>query len=335
MYIRGNLQVGQTVTAHVLDGDIVPAEVQYQWKADGNPISSATQKMYRLQQNDYGKRISVTVNFTDLANNAESATSTVTNPIGSAQPNHTPRWLFVRNGTLLANKTGASVGEIVVQDPDPQDTHSYRVSDARFEVRENILKLKDDQRVDYTREQKIILSIEVTDSAGASFIRDDITLTVQENTQSPLGQKLGVHVPAPMTSFVANVKDPVYGAKGDGVTDDTVAIQKAIDAVHAQGGGIVEVPAGTYMIDAVTSLKMKSNVILRLNDATILKVIPNEQQRYALLSFHNVDNAHLLGGSLQGDRANHRGTAGERGMGVDIRSATNIVIENTIARDFW
>jgi hypothetical protein len=52
-----------------------------------------------------------------------------------------------------------------------------------------------------------------------------------------------------------NVKDPAYGAKGDGSTDDTTAINAAITAANAAGGGIVYVPYGTYIVSNVITLK--------------------------------------------------------------------------------
>ncbi len=59
-----------------------------------------------------------------------------------------------------------------------------------------------------------------------------------------------------------------FGAKGDGVTKDTVAIQQAIDRCWIFGGGEVLVEAGNYLTGAIA---LRSNVILRLEkDATIL-----------------------------------------------------------------
>lgn len=45
---------------------------------------------------------------------------------------------------------------------------------------------------------------------------------------------------------IVSVKD--FGAVGDGVTDDTAAIQRTIDAVAAAGGGTVYIPAGLTML---------------------------------------------------------------------------------------
>lgn len=61
-----------------------------------------------------------------------------------------------------------------------------------------------------------------------------------------------------------------YGAQGDGVADDTAAIQAAIDAADAQGGGIVCITAGIYMLSA--PLAMRSRVILQgEGDVSVLK----------------------------------------------------------------
>ncbi|WP_040262486.1 M10 family metallopeptidase C-terminal domain-containing protein [Pseudomonas massiliensis] len=48
--------------------------------------------------------------------------------------------------------------------------------------------------------------------------------------------------------MIYNVKD--YSAKGNGITDDTQAIQRAIEAAAKAGGGQVYVPAGTYVVSA-------------------------------------------------------------------------------------
>jgi lysophospholipase L1-like esterase len=58
-----------------------------------------------------------------------------------------------------------------------------------------------------------------------------------------------------------------YGAKGDGVSKDTIAIQKAIDACAGQGGGVVRLTAGTYLSAPVV---LKSNVTLQLDKGATL-----------------------------------------------------------------
>lgn len=86
---------------------------------------------------------------------------------------------------------------------------------------------------------------------------------VTRSGKKPVGQDELVH----------NVKD--YGAAGDGVTDDTAAVNAALTAAGSgAGGGQVFVPAGTYLVKGLTGV---SN--LRLYGAgplkSILKVHPD------------------------------------------------------------
>lgn len=58
-----------------------------------------------------------------------------------------------------------------------------------------------------------------------------------------------------------NVKSPAYGAVGDGVTNDQGAIQAALAAAVAAGGGTVFFPAGTYLISTAIEWDHRVNAI--------------------------------------------------------------------------
>src|SRR6266480_3693534 len=47
-------------------------------------------------------------------------------------------------------------------------------------------------------------------------------------------------------SSVVNLRD--YGALGDGLANDSPALQQALDDLAASGGGTLQVPAGHYVL---------------------------------------------------------------------------------------
>jgi len=73
---------------------------------------------------------------------------------------------------------------------------------------------------------------------------------------------------APAGALGSAVCDPrAHGAKGDGVTKDTAAIQAAIDECEQRGGGTVRLIAGAYLSAPIV---LKSNIALRLDKGATL-----------------------------------------------------------------
>ena len=105
----------------------------------------------------------------------------------------------------------------------------------------------------------------------SSFRREFLKLMGAGTAGAAVAAIPGAHaqvapLPDPEGNKTFDVK--TYGAKGDGTTIDTPAINKAIDAANASGGGIVRFSPGTY---ACYSIHLKSNVVLYLEPgATIL-----------------------------------------------------------------
>ncbi len=114
--------------------------------------------------------------------------------------------------------------------------------------------------------------------------------------------------PVPVYAVTCNVRD--FGAKGDGSTKDTAAIQRAIDDCNAKGGGKVTLPSGIYLSAPIV---LKSNITFELaKDATLLGSpdhgdYPPKKEfrapgRQSLVSATNADNVAITGeGTIDGN----------------------------------
>jgi polygalacturonase len=127
-----------------------------------------------------------------------------------------------------------------------------------------------------------------------------------------------------------------YGAKGDGTSDDTTAINNTINATYNKGGGTVYIPDGTYMVNAVKSVTLKNNVNLVLSGGATLKALPAySSQHYKIVNVNQVSNVSVTGGKIVGDRHTHLDTGGEWGMGINITGSNYIRVSNISISDCW
>lgn len=134
-------------------------------------------------------------------------------------------------------------------------------------------------------------------------------------------------------SKVISVKD--YGAKGDGIHDDTTAINNAISALPATGG-TVYIPPGIYQIDASRHVNLRSNMLLKLDPLAVLRAKTNNLSRAYVVLASNKSNVEISGGQILGDRKTHifdSNSTDEWGHGIQILGCKAVTIRDLRVAD--
>jgi hypothetical protein len=119
-----------------------------------------------------------------------------------------------------------------------------------------------------------------------------------------------------------SVKD--FGAVGNGVTNDTVAIQAAI---AASSGKAIYFPAGTYMTNSLLYNSVTGIDIVGENKyTTIIKL--NAGQNNHLLGFNTSTDCSVQNITLDQNKANNTAGHGLRLGGIDGLTVNNVIIQN-------
>ena len=123
--ITGTPTQGQTLTAvidDITDADSLGA-FSYQWQANGNNISGATESTFVLTQAQVGQPIRVVVSYTDGGSTAETLTSAATSVVTNI--NDAPTGLPFITGTATQGQTLTAVIDDIT-DADGLGTFSYQ-----------------------------------------------------------------------------------------------------------------------------------------------------------------------------------------------------------------
>jgi hypothetical protein len=137
-----------------------------------------------------------------------------------------------------------------------------------------------------------------------------------------------------------NVRD--YGATGDGTTDDSFAFDFAIEQCKLDGGGIIHMPAGTYIIGAGKQVLLDGDdIILQgVGDASILSATTSDTtipivvtgDRCVLRDFKGIGNSGQASeASTIGIQSSAINATVER-LTVDLSGALGILIQGQASK---
>ncbi|NBB83653.1 MAG: hypothetical protein GVY28_09640 [Alphaproteobacteria bacterium] len=111
-----------------------------------------------------GETVSVTVTATD----AGGLSTAQTFDLAVGDVNEAPVSIALDGASVAENSAGAVVGGLSATDPDAGDSVAFAVDDARFEVVDGQLKLKDGVALDHEAGETVSVTVTATDAGGLS-----------------------------------------------------------------------------------------------------------------------------------------------------------------------
>jgi parallel beta-helix repeat protein len=168
------------------------------------------------------------------------------------------------------------------------------------------------------------------ETARRNFLKQSSAVAVSVAFGSVALPALAAYVPPTRArgTTTRNVRN--YGAYGDGRHDDTSAIQAAINSLPSTGG-IVSIPAGTYLVDTTRRINLRSLMLLSLAPGAVLKAKTSSVRRAYILNLSNVRDVEIAGGQLVGERDTHQYVTGytdEWNHGIAINGSARVTVRD-------